>query len=638
MLFLYGHGVSTSKAVRIYKTYGNQAIGKVKNNPYVLAKDIYGIGFKTADQIAQNVGIPRDSLARASAGIDHVLLEATTEGHCGLPVAQLIASAVKLLAVGEGTVEQALSQMITCGSLLLEMIRGESLVFLPHLRKAEEGIAAKIRALVQTQPAYPPIDFEKAVRWCEAKTGKTLAPSQRDALQTALTCRVVIITGGPGVGKTTLVNSILTILRAKGVKCLLCAPTGRAAKRLSETTGMEAKTIHRLLEVQPGTGRYARNESNPLNGDLVVMDEASMVDVVLMHSVLKAVPVRAALILVGDVDQLPSVGPGNVLKDLIDCGLVPVVRLTEVFRQAAGSQIIVTAHRIRRGLMPEAVQGTASDFHFVARDEPERIAATLEDLVQHRIPGRFQLDPIRDVQILCPMNRGSLGVRELNQRLQRLLNPPKPAEPAVEKYGWRFQIRDKVMQTELATPPSPPACARVPNPHNSGCGSALRAGASVFAGPHTGRQPSARSLPWTPPNVRPAPPVDTCSASPDRPLPLPVPGSRSAPGCSAPGAPLLPSPAPSRGAPGRRVASRSPPAGTAPVGSPRRETNGPPRCATRHPQYPPAAQNRLLPTGRPWRKMPATLGRFPWKRSWPADGWPPWPPRSVVGKAPRARS
>jgi exodeoxyribonuclease V alpha subunit len=448
MLFLHGHGVSTSKAVRIYKTYGDQAIERVRSNPYVLAKDIYGIGFKTADQIAQNVGIPKDSLSRARAGIDHVLLEATGEGHCALPVIELRASAMKLLEVGEGTVEQALSQMLTSGSLIMETVRAESLIFLPHLRKAEEGIASKIRTMAGAEPAYPPINFERAVTWCEARTGKRLAPSQRDALRTVLASRVVIITGGPGVGKTTLVHSILTILRAKGVKCLLCAPTGRAAKRLSEATGMEAKTIHRLLEVEPPTGRFARNESNPLDCEVLVMDETSMVDVVLMHSALKAVPQRASLILVGDVDQLPSVGPGNVLRDLIDCERVPVLRLTEVFRQAAGSQIVVTAHRIRRGLMPETMRTTESDFHFIEREDPERIAATLEELVHNRIPRKFFLDPIRDVQVLCPMNRGSLGVRELNQRLQRALNPARPGEPAVEKYGWRFQIRDKVIQTE----------------------------------------------------------------------------------------------------------------------------------------------------------------------------------------------
>jgi exodeoxyribonuclease V alpha subunit len=448
MLFLHGHGVSTSKAVRIYKTYGDQAIERVRSNPYVLAKDIYGIGFKTADQIAQNVGIPKDSLRRASAGIDHVLLEATAEGHCALPVMELRSSAMKLLEVGEGTVEQALSHMITSGSLIMEVVRAESLIFLPHLRKAEEGIASKIRAMAVAEPAYPPINFEKAVTWCEARTGKRLAPSQREALQTVLASRVVIITGGPGVGKTTLVHSILIILRAKGVKCLLCAPTGRAAKRLSEATGMEAKTIHRLLEVEPATGRFSRNESNPLDCEVLVMDETSMVDVVLMHSALKAVPQRASLILVGDVDQLPSVGPGNVLRDLIDCERVPVLRLTEVFRQATGSQIVVTAHRIRRGLMPETMGTTESDFHFIEREDPERIAATLEELVHSRIPRKFFLDPIRDVQVLCPMNRGSLGVRELNQRLQRALNPARPGEPAVEKYGWRFQIRDKVIQTE----------------------------------------------------------------------------------------------------------------------------------------------------------------------------------------------
>jgi exodeoxyribonuclease V alpha subunit len=449
MLFLHSHGVSTSRAVRIFKTYGEQAIEKVQNNPYMLAKDIYGIGFATADQIAQRVGIPPDSLNRARAGIDHVLLEATSDGHCALPLAKLKLLAVKLLEVQEATVEQALSQMLTSGALLLEEIDGEPLIFLPHLRRAEQGIATKIKGLAGIATVYSQIDFEKAVAWCEGRTGKTLAPSQHEALKTILANRVVIITGGPGVGKTTLVNSILIILRAKGVKCLLCAPTGRAAKRLADTTGLEAKTIHRLLEIDPGTGRFSRDESNPLACDLLVVDETSMVDVLLMHSLVRALPNRAGLILVGDVDQLPSVGPGTVLHDLIASGVVPVVRLTEVFRQAAGSQIITTAHRIRRGLMPDLRRADpSSDFHFIERDDPEKIAATLVKLVQKRIPERFGLDATRDIQVLCPMNRGSLGVRELNTALQQVLNPVRTGESSVEPFGWRFQIRDKVIQTE----------------------------------------------------------------------------------------------------------------------------------------------------------------------------------------------
>src|SRR5437870_398870 len=310
---------------------------------------------------------------------------------------------------------------------------------------AEEGIATRIKSLAEAEPIYPPIDFEKAVAWCEQRTGKTLAPSQREALKTVLSNRVVVVTGGPGVGKTTLVNSILMILRTKGVKCMLCAPTGRAAKRLSETTGMEAKTIHRLLEINPATGRFVRDESNPLACDLLVVDETSMVDVLLIHALVRALPNHAGLILVGDVDQLPSVGPGTVLADFIESGVVPVVRLTEVFRQAANSRIITTAHRIRRGQMPD-VHGAdpSSDFHFVERDDPEKIAATLVKLVQERIPERFGLDPIRDVQVLCPMNRGSLGVRELNTALQKVLNPARPGEPTVERFGWRFQIGDKI--------------------------------------------------------------------------------------------------------------------------------------------------------------------------------------------------
>ena len=449
MLFLHSNGVSTSRAVRIYKTYGEDAIEKVRSDPYRLAKDIHGIGFKTADQIAQKMGIPVDSLLRACAGLGHVLIEATGEGHCALPVELLKDEAGKLLLVEEKIVADALQRTLATNDLVKETINGQELIFLPHLKRAEEIIAGRIRSLAGSPSAFPAVDFEKAVVWCQQKTGKELAPSQREALKLALSSRALVITGGPGVGKTTLVNAILLILRAKKVRCLLCAPTGRAAKRLSEATGVEAKTIHRLLEVQPSTGHFTRNEAKPLDCELLVVDETSMVDVVLMANLLRALPRKASLLLVGDIDQLPSVGPGMVLRHVIESKVVPVVRLTEVFRQAANSRIIINAHRINEGRMPEVpAKGGESDFFFIEREEPDQIAATLVEMMKTRIPSKFRLDPIRDIQVLCPMNRGSLGIREFNVRLQNELNPARADEPVVEKFGWQFRPRDKVIQTE----------------------------------------------------------------------------------------------------------------------------------------------------------------------------------------------
>jgi len=444
MLFLHAHGVGTSRAVRIYKTYGAEAVQIISENPYRLARDIRGIGFRTADLVAQKLGIEPTASIRVRAGISFALSEATGQGHCGLPVEELTSLAGTLLEVLAELIEAALVLELEAGEVVVDTLEGRRCVFLAGLYRAEQVIAERLRSLAQGAPPWPRIDADKAIPWVEGRTGLALAESQQEALRLALQSKVLVITGGPGVGKTTLVNSILKVIGAKRVALALCAPTGRAAKRLSESTGLEAKTIHRLLETDLKTGGFKRGEEHKLDCQLLVVDETSMVDVPLMRALLKALPDEAALLLVGDADQLPSVGPGQVLADIIGSGAVPVVRLTEVFRQAAESQVVVNAHRINQGRMPVLEAKEGSDFFFVDAADPEEGVRKLLAVVGERIPGRFGLDPVRDVQVLCPMNRGGLGARSLNIALQAALNPP--GELRVERFGSTFGPGDKVMQ------------------------------------------------------------------------------------------------------------------------------------------------------------------------------------------------
>ena len=441
MVFLQSHGVGTSRAVRIYKTYGEAAILKVTENPYRLALDIWGIGFKTADTIAQHLGIPPDALIRAQAGVRHVLQVWSEQGHCAAPPAKLVAMAVSLLAIPEPLIEQAIALERAADNLVLD----QELLYLTPLQRAEPGCAQQLQRLLRGAPPWGLIDTAKALPWVEQQTGLALSPSQRAAVATMLAHKVTIITGGPGVGKTTLVNSLLRILRAKQIRVLLAAPTGRAAKRLTETTGLEAKTVHRLLEFDPTSYQFKRDATHPLETQLLILDETSMMDTVLMNQVLRAVPDEAGLLVVGDVDQLPSVGPGAVLADLIDSGAIPAVRLTEIFRQAQSSRIITNAHRINRGELPLAPPpGESSDFYLIYAAHPEAIATKLLTAVTERIPRTFGVDPVRDIQVLTPMNRGGLGVQALNIALQARLNPNR--QPRIQRYGTTYAPGDKVLQ------------------------------------------------------------------------------------------------------------------------------------------------------------------------------------------------
>ena len=446
MVFLQSHGVGTARAVRIYKTYGDDAVERVRENPYRLALDIHGIGFKTADALAQRLGVPPDSLLRARAGVRHVLQEIAGDGHCAAWREALADQAAELLGIAPAIIAQAIAAELADGNLIAEPIAERPALLLTPLQRAEQGIAVSVQRLLAGDPPWGPIAPAQALPWCEQRIGLQLAPSQRTAVARAVNDKLCIITGGPGVGKTTVVNAILRIVQAKAARVLLCAPTGRAAKRLAETTGRDAKTIHRLLEFDPQAMAFKRDQYSPLDAELVVCDEVSMVDTVLMNQLLRAVPTSAAVVLVGDVDQLPSVGPGAVLADLINSDRVPTVRLTEVFRQASASRIIVNAHRINAGQRPEAPREDRheSDFYLIRCETPEQIHERLLKVVTDRIPERFGLDPVQDIQVLTPMNRGGLGARALNSDLQQRLNPN--AQPRIERFGWTYAPGDKVIQ------------------------------------------------------------------------------------------------------------------------------------------------------------------------------------------------
>jgi exodeoxyribonuclease V alpha subunit len=454
MVFLQGVGVSTSIAVRIYKSYGDASISVVKNEPYRLAADIWGIGFLTADRIAQAVGIPHDSPQRVKAGLQYALSQSTEQGHCFLPEEQLIADAVKLLQVDTGLVIDCLAELVTEEGVVREQVPapdgGEPVtaIYLVPFHRAEMSLAAQLRRLLRAEedrmPAFQDVAWDKALAWLRDRTGTELAPEQEEAVRLALTQKVAVLTGGPGCGKSFTVRSVVELARAKRAKVVLAAPTGRAAKRLAELTGADASTVHRLLELKPG-GDAAYDRDRPLDADLVVVDEASMLDLLLANKLVKAVPPGAHLLMVGDVDQLPSVGAGEVLRDLlVETGPVPAVRLTRIFRQAQQSGVVTNAHRINNGEHP-LTQGM-KDFFLFVEDDTEEAGRLTVDVAARRIPARFGLDPRRDVQVLAPMHRGPAGAGVLNGLLQQAVTPARPDLPEKRFGGRIFRVGDKVTQ------------------------------------------------------------------------------------------------------------------------------------------------------------------------------------------------
>lgn len=455
MLFLQSHGVSSGYAAKIFKQYGNQSIAVVKQNPYRLATEIFGIGFLTADQIAGKLGFENDSKLRVEAGILYVLNQLSDEGHVYFPYQPLISKSCGILGVDREPVVQALGHLALDQKIVIEDINetldvfkeNHKAVYLARFHLCETGIARRLKALVAGTKSLRDIDTNKAIDWVQGQLSITLAENQIKAIAWAVKNKVMVITGGPGTGKTTIINAVLKIFARLKAAIMLAAPTGRAAKRMTEATGFAAKTIHRLLEYSLQKGGFQRNEDKPLDCDVLVIDESSMIDTLLMYHLLKAVPTFATLILVGDINQLPSVGAGNVLADIIASSAVPVATLDKIFRQAQTSQIVVNAHRINQGLTPSVNAGQAADprndFYFIDQEDPDQVLDIIVELCKNRIPQRFGFDPVDDIQVLTPMHRGSVGAGNLNQQLQAALNP---GEGGVTRGERSYRVNDKVMQ------------------------------------------------------------------------------------------------------------------------------------------------------------------------------------------------